>query len=187
MLIQFLEKNWLYIVILLAVFIIINQIILIIGQSNIDTIYERVRDAETETEKQKEKLGELVRQGKNYKDENRELRVKLETLKEKECYKYFIDYSLFLDDYSEYNETFYLSNMEFYKTLSIYKSELDSYKRAIEKNLFKWTITPAILTNFKSFGVGIDLSIPVTSTYSIVGGIGYFNDIYFKIGLGIKL
>jgi hypothetical protein len=32
-----------------------------------------------------------------------------------------------------------------------------------------------------------DLSIPITHTFSISGGIGYFNTFYFKIGVNFKL
>jgi hypothetical protein len=164
-----------------------NIIFISIKSHDISIIQENLNDTKIEAEKQKHKIGELVKKGKYYKIENRKLREKIKDLKDTDCFKYFYNFSLFLDEYSDYNYKFYISNIALYETLSTYKTELESYKKAVEKNLFKLTITPAILTNFKNYGIGLDLSIPFRHNYSIVGGIGYFKEFYFKIGLGIKL
>ncbi len=152
-------------------------------------IREEVKEAREDVLERKNEAGEYYSKGEDYKKQNEELKKEIERLSksDSDCYMKFMKHSNFLGDFSDYNDDFYLSNVGFYESLVLYESKLDDYNKAIQRDMHRIILTPMLVTDFKRVGAELNIHVPITSTFSLAGGVGYFDKLYFKIGAGFRL
>ncbi len=186
------NKNKEIIIIIVAIIVTFITSALIFNRNHLDHsnyIAQEVNEAKSDTQQHEKKSKEYYNKGDDYKKQNEALKEDLHSLSDtdKDCYLKFMKYSIFLDDYTDYNNQFYLSNVEFYQSLVIYEDKLDKYSESIHHDLHRIILSPMLVSDFKKLGFELNLLVPVTSNFLITGGIGYLNDLYFKIGLGFRL
>ncbi len=152
---------------------------------DIDKIIEEAEEKEKQAETYKNEAQILSESLKAYQKKNIKLRQKIETMSKPEL----VNYGIFLDSYATENDKFYSGLIKYHESLISYDNSLRDYRNALDKELMRITLNPYVLLWKKEnilFGGGVDLSIPITTKISIIGGIGYYKEPFIKLGAGFK-
>ncbi len=186
------DKNKEIIIIIVAIIVTFITSALMFNRyhfDHTDYIAEEVNNAKSDAYQYEKESKEYYNKGDDYKKQNETLKEDIQSLSEtdRNCYLKFMKHSIFLDDYADYNNQFYLSNVEFYHSLVVYEDRLDKYSKSIQSDLHRIILSPMLVSDFKKLGFELNLLVPVTSNFLITGGVGYLNNLYFKIGLGLRL
>ncbi len=188
---------------IIAIILIVIMFISNLVSKPLDYIVEELNNTKKEVEIQKTNSENLLQDLKNmslesatFRKQSEMYRQQLQTLKNTPNFEGTIlnalvfneTFALFNENFAKKNEQTFISLNQYYDSLTVYETKLNEYKKEIDKNAMKCTLSPYALFGInKTFGGGIDLTIPITHTFSISGGIGYFNTFYFKIGVNFKL
>lgn len=208
---EILKKVWEFIKKHLDKIIIIGVIlILILNIFNLNKTNPDISKLEKTIEEQRKKLdkkdSELqvkIQELKNKSSESELFRQKgiqllneLKSAKNDSNFNAYLNYFTFASEFSIFNENFAKENEQtyimltgYYNELVVYDNQLKEYKKAVDTQIYKLSVIPYVM-GWKSdkfyIGGGIDLRVPINYKFAIIGGVGYYNQPFVKIGIDIK-